>query len=243
MNPLEIVKHARIETVPEVPKKIRWKARIFGKNQIEQFYERYYQRESERRIPFYLPYLNMRTHFDYLRRYGRIPKSQISMVLVDDGDERTDYFLYEFMGELNFLTIITERQEYFMSLQERVFGQLGLLLELVRPWEAKNLQGNLVWDFTSTLQPEECYPKNSICFMPHKKEWKINEQLSYSQEITAVFLKEIEINGIKISPSMAEAMLVPRRFPFRKSRCEELAEWAKKQRWNVKLKARTLENP
>ena len=66
MNPLEIVKHARIETVPEVPKKIRWKARIFGKNQIEQFYERYYQRESERRIPFYLPYLNMRTHFDYV---------------------------------------------------------------------------------------------------------------------------------------------------------------------------------
>ena len=240
---MEIVKHARVETIPEIPKKIRWRARIFGKSQIEQFYERYYQRESERRIPFYLPYLQMRTHFDYLRRYGKIPKNQICMVLIDGGDERTDYFLYEFLEELNFLTIVTERKEYFTCLQERVFEQLGLLLELVRPWEAKNLQGNLVWDFTSVLQPAECYPKNSICFMPHKKEWKIKEQLLSGQEIVAVFIKDVEVNGVKIHPSMAEAMLIPGRFPFRKSRCEELARWSGRERWSVKLRARTLENP
>ena len=240
---MEIVKHARVETIPEVPKKIRWRARFFGKSQIEQFYERHYQRESERRIPFYLPYLQMRTHFDYLRHYGKIPKNQIGMVLIDGGDERTDYFLYEFLGELNFLTIVTDRKEYFACLQERVFEQLGLILELIRPWEAKNLLGNLVWDLTSVLQPPECYPKNSICFMPHKKEWKIKEQLLCSQGITAVFVKEVEVNGMKIPPSMAEAMLIPRRFPFRKSRCEELARWSKQQGWNVKLRARTLENP
>ena len=79
--------------------------------------------------------------------------------------------------------------------------------------------------------------------LPHKKEWKIKEQLLCSQGITAVFVKEVEVNGMKIPPSMAEAMLIPRRFPFRKSRCEELARWSKQQGWNVKLRARTLENP
>ena len=243
MNPLEIAAHARRENIPEVPKKVRSKAKLFGKGYIEQFYARYYERESRERIPFYLPYLYMRNHFDYLRHYGNIPRNQISLVLIDDGDERTDYFLYEFLGELNFLTIVTERKEYFACLQDRVFGQLGLILELVRPWEAKNLPGNLVWDFTSRLQPSQCYPKNSICFMPHKKEWKIKEQLSCGNHLTVVSVKCVEIAGETISPSLAESMLVPKRFPFRESRCKELYRWSKEEGWKVKLRARTLEKP
>ena len=43
--------------------------------------------------------------------------------------------------------------------------------------------------------------------------------------------------------TLAETMLVPKRFPFRQSRCEELRKWCKMSNWKVKLKARTLENP
>ncbi len=239
----EIAKLVRPETLPEIPRKIRWRARFFGKQIINEYYQEYYERESISRIPFYIPYLFMREHFDYLRRYGRLPRHQIGMVLIDGGDERTDYFLCEFLEELNFLTIVTERKEYFESLQERAFQELGLLIDLVRPWETKKLQGNLVWDFTTVMQTADCYPKNSICFMPHKKEWKIQEQLKGSEDITVVYLKNVEMKELCILPSLAETMLVPKEFPFRKSRCEDLREWCKGQKWRVKLKARTLEKP
>ena len=238
-----IMESARPETLPEVPGKIRWKARFLGKHIIKMYYQEYYERESVRRIPFYLPYLFMQEHFDYLRRYGKIPRHQISMVLIDGLDERIDYFLFEFLEKLNYLTIVTERKEYFEGLQERAFQELGLLIDLVRPWEEKNLQGNMVWDFTSQLQRGDCYPEGSICFMPHKKEWKIREQFSECRDVTVVTVKNVEIKEQCMLPTLAETMLVPKNFPFRKSRLEELRRWCKNEKWKVKLKARTLEKP
>lgn len=239
----EITKFARPETIPQVPRKIRWKARFFGKQMISQYLWNYYERESEKRVPFYLPYIYMRENFDYLRRYAKIPKHQISMVLIDGNDARTDYFLLELLEELNFLTIVTERKAYFESLQERAFQELGLLIDLVLPWEEKNLRGNLVWDFTESLQRADCYPGGSICFMPHKKQWKIQEILKECEDVKAVSVKCVEIKEESMLPSLAETLLVAEKFPFRKSRCEELKLWCKERKWNVKLKAQSLEKP
>lgn len=233
----------REETLPEIPGKVRWKAKFFGKGQLLEYIRNYYEEESVRRVPFYLPYIYMKEIFRYLCRYAKIPKKQVSMVLIDDADARTDYFLYEFLEELNYLTIVTDRTKYYEGLQERAFQELGLLIDLVQPWEEKHLRGNLVWDFSDKLQKVDCYPEDCICFLPHKKEWKIKELLKECPTMTAVSLKEIEIGSLSLQPSMAECLLVPGGFPFRKSRCEELKSWCHRKRWLVKMSVRTLEKP
>lgn len=234
---------ARPETRPDIPRKVRWRARLFGSQCLSEYLWNYYERESEARIPFYLPYIYMKENFYYLRRYAQIPKKQVSMVLIDGDDSRTDYFLYEFLEELNYLTIVTERQKYFESLQERAFQELGLLIDLALPWEQKNIRGNLVWDFTDQLQKLDCYPENSICFMPHKKEWKIKELLRDGLITAAVSLKEVEIGETCISTPLAESLLVPANFPFRKSRCEDLRDWCRNQKWTVKMAVQKPEKP
>lgn len=239
----EILSFARPETKPEAPWKIRLWARIFGKQIETEYLWNYYKRESESRIPFYLPYLFIREIFYYLKRYGEIPKSKISMVLIDGEDARTDYFLYEFLEELNDLTIITDRKEYFESLQERAFQELGLLIELFYPWQEKHLNGNFVWDFTTQMQRADCYPKDSVCFLPHKKEWKIQETLRHCENVTAFFVDAVELKGYLISPGFAECFLVSKKSGFRKSRCSELAKWCKNEGWKIKLKARNPEKP
>lgn len=239
----EIIKSARPETMPEIPRKLRWKAKFFGKHKISEYIRDYYERESEMRVPFYLPYIFLKENFDYLRRYGKIPKQQISMVLIDGNDERIDYFLYEFLEELNYLTIVTGRREYFVGLQERAFQETGLLIDLVLPWEEKNLRGNLVWDFSEKLQKSDCYPQDCVCFMPHKKEWKIMELLRSCPTMTAISLKNVEIREYSISASLAESLLVPKNFPFRKSRCEDLRQWCRQQNWAVKMRAAKAEKP
>lgn len=234
---------AREETMPEIPKKIRWRAKFFGKGQLREYLWNYYEEESARRVPFYLPYIYMKETFHYLCRYGEIPRKQVSMVLIDGNDSRIDHFLYEFLEELNYLTIVTDRKEYFKGLQERAFQELGLLIDLALPWEEKNLRGNLVWDFSDKLQKSDCYPEESICFMPHKKTWKIQELFRNCPTITAVSVKNVEIGGFCIPPSFAESLLVPKNFPFRKSRCEDLRQWCRKQKWMVKMNVQKPEKP
>ena len=51
---MELISSARPETRPEIPRKLRWKARIFGKHKIEEYMRDYYERESRERVPFYL---------------------------------------------------------------------------------------------------------------------------------------------------------------------------------------------
>ena len=236
-NPCEkLLPYARKETLPKIPMNIRRKAKFFGKRMISDYIGNYYKRESEGRIPFYLPYIYLQENFSYLRRYAGIPQSSILLVLIDGGDGRTDYFLETFLGKLNFLTIVTERKKYFESLQERAFQELGLIIELVQPWESANISGNMVWDFTKNIQCSGCYPKGSICFAPHKKEWKLKELLKTCEDLTVVSIKYVKIKDVCLSPSLGESLLVPANFPFRKSRLEELQSWCRQQKWCIKMK-------
>ena len=239
----QILKSARSETIPELPKMLRWKAHFFGKQMITQYLWNYYERESEDRIPFYLPYIYQKECFDFLRRYGKIPQKQIDMVLIDDEDYRTDYFLKNYLEELNYVTIVTDRKEYFEGLQERAFQELGLLIDVVHPWEEKQLQGNLVWDFSYKLQRADCYPEGSICFLPHKKEWKVKELCAHQPRMTAVTLSAIKIKEELIIPSFAESLLVPSKISFRESYCQELRNWCIQQGWQLKMKVQKSEKP
>lgn len=232
----------RQETMPEIPGRIRWRARFFGKTKLWEYIRNYYEEESVHRVPFYLPYAYIKEIFRYLCRYACIPKKEVSMVIIDGGDSRTDYFLYEFLEELNYLTIISDRLEYFESLQERAFQEQGLLIDLVLPWEKKHISGNLLWDFSQNLQAADCYPDGCICFVGHKKEWKIKEVLRECPTITVMSVAEVVARGFSLQPSLAECFLVPANFPFRKSRCEELKKWCRQKGWQVKIKARTLKN-
>lgn len=238
-----LLKAARPETKPEVSGKIRRKAKLFGKQKLTEYYLNYYEEESESRVPFYLPYIYGKELFDFLCRLGKIPKKQVRMILIDGEDTRIDYILELLLEEMNYLTIVTDRKAYFESLQERAFQELGLLIDLVHPWEEKNLTGNLVWDFTEKLQRPDCYPPQSVCFLPHKKEWKLQELQRSGNGIQTVSLAGVQIGEYEISCGMAEAFLVPKDFPFRKSRCEDLQYWCKAKKFGLKLKVGKGEKP
>lgn len=228
---------AREETRPEIPAKVRFYARFFGKQQRLEYLSNYYAEQAVKRTPFYLPCIYMKEEFQYLCRYKGIPKRQVSAVLIDAGDARSDYFLYAFLETLNYLTIITERREYFAGLAERAFQELGLLVDLVCLWEKKELCGNLVWDFSRKLQGADCYPEESICFAPCKSRREIAELLESCPTVTAAGAPSIIIGPYELSASMAEGLLVPDQFPFRKSRCEELRKWCIESGWHIKMGA------
>lgn len=238
----EVLKYARPETKPIIPRKIRWKAKAFGNVHCMNYLWDYYKRESEDRVPFYLPSVFLKECMEYLCRYGKIPRREMDVILIDGGDFRIDEFLKEYLEDFHYVTIVTDRKEYFTGLQERAFSESGILIDLVHSWEEKRLQGNLVWDFSEKLQRQDCYPEGSICFLPCKKEWKQKEVLRAGHNLTVVSIKEVEAKGIKMLPSLAESLIVPKGISFRPSRCKKLREWCKIQKWTLRLKAQTLKN-
>lgn len=235
-------KLARKETVPELPKKLRLYAHFFGQRKVTEYLSDYYMEQSEKRTPFYLPCVYMREEFRYLCRYAGIRKNQVSVILIDTNDARTDYFLYEFLEQLNFLTIVTQRRGYFESFTERAFQELGLLIDLAEPWPGRPLRGNLVWDFSDSLQSAECYPEGSICFAPCKRKRKMKELLEQCPTVTAVGAPSVVIGPYELPAPMAESLLAPEKFPFRKSRCEELRQWCIRSGWHIKMSVQKLEN-
>lgn len=240
-------KLVRKETLPEIPWKIRAGAGIFGKHVKMKYLWNYYKEESEGRIPLYLPYIYMREIIDIMRRCAAIPRRQQKMVLIDGGDQRTEYVLHEMLEEVHSLTIITDRKEYFENLQERAFQELGLIIELLLPWEEKQPEGNLVWDFSEKLQSYDCYPKGSICFLPHKKPWKIREILANGEDLTVLTFNGVKKGEITLPINLAESLWIPRNLAFRKSRCRELEKWCKEAFGEVKISlgkcAGNLEKP
>ncbi len=215
---------AQKDTLPEIPWKIRWKSRFFGNETVVNYLWDYYTGEAEGRIPFYLPYIYRREGYDYLRRSAGLAKKEVTLILIDNGDARTDYLLCEFLEELNYLTIVTERREYFSGFADRAFQELGLLVDLYLPWQAKQLNGNLVWDLTAAVQTPGCYPEGSVCLIPHKTRQQKQELESLCRKCTFLMLQSCRSSGTLIPASLAETLLVPPYLPFRAGRCEMLKE-------------------
>lgn len=238
----KLPRFVREETRPEFPVWIRWKTRLFGRQHMLEYLWSYYQNEAGKRSPFYLPCIYMKEEFDFLRRYAGIPQKQIKAVLIDANDARSDCFLEQFLGQLNYLTIVSERKAYFEGLAERAFSELGLLIDLVFPWEEKALHGNLVWDFSKELQKSDCYPPESICFVPSKPYWKCREILNSCPSVTLAAAPAVLIGGREFSAELAEAMLVKKDFPFRQSRCEELRHWCGSHGWHIKMNPLKLDS-
>lgn len=226
---------AREETRPAIPAGVRWKAYLFGRQKLSGYLWNYYREEAQNRRPFYLPCIYMREEFNYLRRYARIARKQVSAVLVDGNDARSDYFLQEFLGQLNYLTIVSERKAYFEGLAERAFQELGLLIDLVFPWEEKALDGNLVWDLSNDIQKEKCYPAGSICFVPSKSEKQCQELKKRCPKIIAAGAPKVLIGTWELPAALAETLLVPKDFPFRQSRCAELRRWCADSGWHISM--------
>lgn len=229
----EILKMAEKDTLPKLPKKF-WKfQRWFSQEYFWEYLWNYYMEESKGRRPFYLPYLYLREEQDFLRRTGQMALEEIHLVIIDSEDERCGYLLQELLWKLNYLTILTNRKKYFEGLKNRAFQEMGLIIELYYPWQEKHVYGNLIWDLTDKLQPKDCYPSGSICFMPHKSQVQ-KEILGEQCPDTRFFLMpDILWRDQKLTANFAEALSVPCYFPFRESRCEDLKIKSRNCHWKL----------
>lgn len=94
--------------------------------------------------------------FIYLRELvyiGRerlhIEEKDMKLVVIDSMDKRIEHVLEQFISNLNYLTIITKREEYFTGFRDMIYDTAGLVVECEELPLKSHIEGNIIIDLDS----------------------------------------------------------------------------------------------
>lgn len=151
---------------------------------------------QERKNPLYSnPYLvDFLPIFCAILEEKKIPMEKIHLEIIDEETENYSLFetvdsldvLWQIAPELNFLSIYTDRPEYFKDLVAQMYDENGLLINIFskKMWRRYHEKTNKVDNYFLALDFEWIEVQNRLCvaegqnYIPiHKKPWKMAENL------------------------------------------------------------------
>ena len=110
-----------------------------------------------------LPYLMIREGTEWICNRHHIDRRGFQPVVVDSGDSDTEYVLAQIGQDLNFLTILTSRPEFFEEYVEQLYAQTGLMASVLTKPLYGQIQGNVVLDLNKAADRDyRYYPQNAI---------------------------------------------------------------------------------
>ena len=81
--------------------------------------------------------------FQFLKE-NQIEKKDARFVIIDPGDKRVEMILEVVLEYANYLTIVTNRKEYFKNAVDFIYEELGLIVQIQSKLTQKNIGGNVV---------------------------------------------------------------------------------------------------
>ncbi len=125
---------------------------------MEELQERDNERaERERSL---IKFLYLKKLVEIGREKLRIEEKDMKLVIIDSGDKRIEHVLELFINNLNYLTIITNREEYFTGFRDMIYDTTGLVVEFEELPLKNHIDGNIIIDLDS-----DCY--KSYNFFPY----------------------------------------------------------------------------
>lgn len=101
---------------------------------------------SEMAPTWIIRYIMFRNIYEETIRLSNIKRQDVRLVIIDEESRKIEYIVESVMEELNYLTILTHRPERFQLLQQKVYEETGLVIDVVDKESMVSLQGNLVVD-------------------------------------------------------------------------------------------------
>ena len=125
---------------------------------MEELQERNHERaERERSL---IKFLYLRQLVAIAREKLHIEEKDMKLVIIDSHDKRIEHVIEQFVCNLNYLTIITNREEYFDGFRDMIYDTTGLVVEFEELPLKDHIEGNIIIDLD-----RECY--KSYNFFPY----------------------------------------------------------------------------
>jgi len=131
--------------------------KIITNNEIEYLYvaphlQKLLYMNEEEHTPYYgsiFLYIMFPQIFEQMLEESKIDRKEMRLAIVDSGDRKIEYILELLVYDLNYLTIITKRPEYFNEFVDIIYDNTGLLIEIISDEELQEIKGNVVIDLTN----------------------------------------------------------------------------------------------
>lgn len=135
-----------------------------------------------------------------------IMDKNLRIMIIDSGDRRIEYILESIGVDINYLTIITRRPEYFQEYIDMIYDTKGLVIQLEAEVIEEELRENIVINLS-----KEYYKslRNAMAIIDmNQTEKKLQYYYSRRKNNIVIYNVLIESNGIIVDNQLLEYYLV-----------------------------------
>lgn len=156
----------------------------------------------------FLMFLYLKEVLEIARKRHYISRKRMKVLVIDSEDQKIEYLLDEIGEDLNYLTIVTKRREYFMDYVEKVYQETGLLISLISKPLSSPVDGNVIINLDYEQDKNYRYfEKNSIYI--ELSELSAGESYVVAKRIDITYYNHITmlINGGIVDNTLIQAAI------------------------------------
>ncbi len=138
-----------------------------------------------------------------------IEKKDARFVIIDSGDKKMEMILEVILEYANYLTIVTNRGEYFQNAVDIIYEELGLVVQIQLKQMQKNIDGNVVinldrdyYQIYNNFQKDACVV--DLEFTDKKLEYLFNRR----KDIKILYDYDIIADNTKLDPDLVAEIII-----------------------------------
>lgn len=145
----------------------------------------------------------------------KIEYKNLRLVIIDPEDYKMEYLLELFLKDLNYLTIITNRGEYFSEIREIIYDKVGLVLDIIKNPTKEQIGGNIIIDANENLNKNySFFEKNAVVIDLESSREKLQYLYSRRKDLETIYDMVLSAKGSIVNNEMLEMMLSAKNFIF-----------------------------
>lgn len=110
-----------------------------------------------------IPFVYIQEMLLYVRRKYRIAKREQKLVLIDSGGKDTEAVLKQIYENLNYLTVLTKREERFLKIRNIVYEESGLMIGISPFSLEEKPEADIIIDLSGDdIENYSFFPKGSV---------------------------------------------------------------------------------
>lgn len=132
----------------------------------------------------------------------------LRLVVIDSEDGKMDYILEMIVKNLNYLLIITRRQEYFKEIKEMIYDNTGLVVETSDYPLREIIEGDLIIDaHQEGYRHYNFFKKNAVVIDLESNSTKTQYQYSRRKDLSIIYKLSLTARGEEVDNDLLGQLL------------------------------------
>lgn len=154
-------------------------------------------------------YLMFQKGIDLFMKEQGISKKDTRFVLIDSGDQKIEVILQAILEYANYLTIMTDREQYFENAVDIIYEETGLMVDVISKRNKKQIHGDFIinldheeYRLYSGIEEHSCIM--DMAFTNTKLEYLTNRK----RNVHILYDYEMSVDGEEIEPELLAEVMV-----------------------------------